>query len=86
MERLLPESNFFSFKTSEGFSEERRKKEKEEILRLIDVVTTQGTFKITNEGESYLQPVLISNDCRDELVKSLESTLNQCKEQTTRHI
>ena len=50
VDRLLPDENFFAYKTDEGYSEERKKQEKEEIKRLIDKVTNQGGFQISNEG------------------------------------
>ena len=87
MTKLFPDENFFAFKTADGFSRERIEQEKTEICRLIGMVAdSKVSYRMSNEGQCYLQPVLISNDCRDELISNLEKTLAHCKEQTARSI
>ena len=81
VQKLFPDENFFAFKTSDAFSKERVQQERTEISRLIALVADKKiSYRMSNEGQSYLQPVLISNDCRDEMINNLEKTLSVCKD------
>ena len=80
--KLLPPENFYTFKT--GLKEKENEREKQEIEKVIDNVISHGSYWIGNSEKAYLAPVLISNDCRDEVLKNLSRTIETCSEYTQR--
>ena len=82
VEKLLPDTSFYTFKQATYFSKEQNEVEKQEIHRMIEAIQAYGSYNFSNCDEAYLQPILISNDCRDEIIRNLEKTLEFCKEQT----
>ena len=71
VDRILPLENFFTFKISKQFNNSQNEIEKNEMKRIINSVTTHGSYEIDNIGDAYLEPIRIPNDQRDEITSNL---------------
>ena len=70
--KLFPDDNFISFKNASHFTKEQMTTEMTEIIRICTTVTEHGSYNITNDQEAFFQPIVITNDCRDEIIRNLE--------------
>jgi hypothetical protein len=46
----------------------KMEKEITEIKRLNDEAIKHGSYRITNSDHSHLLPIVMSNDCRDQII------------------
>lgn len=86
VDRCLPKANFFAFKNVKGMSKEMQELEKSQIDKIIEMTKNHGNYKMVNMEDSFLQPILSTNDCRNHIINALERVIESCKHQTTKAI
>ena len=52
-----------------------------EIKRINKEAIEHGSYRITNSENSHLLPIVMSNDCRDQIILQIQEMLNFCKNQ-----
>jgi hypothetical protein len=55
-----------------------------QIDGIIKAVKRNGNVVISNSKESYLQPLLSTNECRDQIIYFLRQSLDRCLQETQR--
>ena len=62
------------------------KQELKEINRINREAIDQGNFRIINSENSHLLPVVMSNDCRDQIITQIQEMLSFCENQIKKAI
>ena len=50
-----------------------------EIHRINKEAMEHGSYRITNSEHSHLLPIVMSNDCRDQIIQQIQEMLNFCE-------
>ena len=70
VDEIFPNENFFSFKfIKEKDNPVKFKKEFSEIQRIHQQSVNHGSYYFYNQKEALLVPILMSKDCKDQIVK-----------------
>ena len=57
-----------------------------EINRINREAIDHGNFRIINSENSHLLPVVMSNDCRDQIITQIQEMLSFCENQIKKAI
>lgn len=60
-------------------SDDERKKEQLEIARIITQCKMHGNFSAGTTNKEMFIPVIMSNDCRDQVIQNLKDSLDFCR-------